>query len=146
MKYKYFVTFKVLYCSLLNKSLSFSSTDLRDDCYRFQKCSIEKKNWICSTEAACFCTIGDVVGFRSNDATNDASHTFIKHKDSITLEKMQILSVTRDEVEDSNAEISGFFNNKIKQRTKTTPKGKNKQAGRQTEDWSTVKCEILTQH
>ncbi len=34
--------------------------------------------------------------------------------------------------------LSGFFNNKIKQRTKTTPKGKNKQAGRQTEDWSTV--------
>ncbi len=29
--------------------------------------------------------------------------------------------------------LSGFFNNKIKQRTKTTPKGKNKQAGRQTE-------------
>ncbi len=27
--------------------------------------------------------------------------------------------------------LSGFFNNKIKQRTKTTPKGKNKQAGRQ---------------
>ncbi len=25
---------------------------------------------------------------------------------------------------------SGFFNNKIKQRTKTTPKGKNRQAGR----------------
>ncbi len=42
-----------------------------------------------------------------------------------------IRSVTKDEVEDSNAEISGFFNNKIKQRTKTTPKGKNKQAGRQ---------------
>ncbi len=34
--------------------------------------------------------------------------------------------------------LSGFFNNKIKQRTKTTPKGKNKQAGRQAEDWSTV--------
>ncbi len=29
--------------------------------------------------------------------------------------------------------LSGFFNNKIKQRTKTTPKGKNKQAGRQTD-------------
>ncbi len=44
-----------------------------------------------------------------------------------------IRSVTRDEVEDSNAEISGFFNNKIKQRTETTPKGKNKQAGRRLE-------------
>ncbi len=42
--------------------------------------------------------------------------------------------------------LSGFFNNKVKQRTKTTPKGKNKQAGRQAEDWSTVKHEILTQH
>ncbi len=29
--------------------------------------------------------------------------------------------------------LSGFFNNKIKHRTKTTPKGKNKQAGRQTD-------------
>ncbi len=29
--------------------------------------------------------------------------------------------------------LSGFFNNKIKQRTKTTPKGKNKQAGRRLE-------------
>ncbi len=29
--------------------------------------------------------------------------------------------------------LSGFFNNKIKQRTKTTPKGKNKQAGRQAD-------------
>ncbi len=29
--------------------------------------------------------------------------------------------------------LSGFFNNKVKQRTKTTPKGKNKQAGRQTD-------------
>ncbi len=44
----------------------------------------------------------------------------------------------RDEVEDSNAEENVIFNNKIKQRrTKTTPKGKNKQA----EDWSTVKHE-----
>ncbi len=42
-----------------------------------------------------------------------------------------IRSVTKDEVEDSNAE-KVIFNNKIKQRrTKTTPKGKNKQAGRQ---------------
>ncbi len=38
--------------------------------------------------------------------------------------------------------LSGFFNNKIKQRTKTTPKGKNKQAGRQTEDWSTVNMKL----
>ncbi len=37
------------------------------------------------------------------------------------------------------------FNNKIKQRrTKTTPKGKNKQASRQAEDWNTVKHETLT--
>ncbi len=28
---------------------------------------------------------------------------------------------------------------KLNKRTKTTPKGKNKQAGRQAEDWSTVK-------
>ncbi len=42
-----------------------------------------------------------------------------------------IRSVTRDEVEDSNAGEKLIFNNKIKQRrTKTTPKGKNKQAGR----------------
>ncbi len=42
-------------------------------------------------------------------------------------------SVTEDEVEDSNAE-KVIFNNKIKQRrTKTTPKGKNKQAGRRLE-------------
>ncbi len=42
--------------------------------------------------------------------------------------------VTRDEVEDSNAEIIVIFNNKTKQRTtKTTPKGKNKQAGRRLE-------------
>ncbi len=35
------------------------------------------------------------------------------------------------------------FNNKIKQRrTKTTPKGKNKQAGRQAEDWSTVNMKL----
>ncbi len=35
---------------------------------------------------------------------------------------------------------SGFFNNKTKQRTKTTPKGKNKQAGRRLEHsqtWNT---------
>ncbi len=42
--------------------------------------------------------------------------------------------VTRDEVEDSNAERIVIFNNKTKQRTtKTTPKGKNKQAGRRLE-------------
>ncbi len=47
---------------------------------------------------------------------------------------LQIISVTRDEVEDSNAEEHFIFNNKIKQRrTKTTPKGKNKQAGRRLE-------------
>ncbi len=45
-----------------------------------------------------------------------------------------IRSVKRDEVEDSNAEGIVIFNNKIKQRrTKTTPKGKNKQAGRRLE-------------
>ncbi len=45
-----------------------------------------------------------------------------------------IRSVTRDEVEDSNAEGIVIFNNKTKQRTtKTTPKGKNKQAGRRLE-------------
>ncbi len=45
-----------------------------------------------------------------------------------------IRSVTRGEVEDSNAEENVIFNNKIKQRrTKTTPKGKNKQAGRRLE-------------
>ncbi len=50
-----------------------------------------------------------------------------------------IRSVTRDEVEDSNAEISGFFNNKVKQKNnKNHPEGE-KQAGRQAEDWSTVK-------
>ncbi len=42
--------------------------------------------------------------------------------------------VSQDEVEDSNAEIIVIFNNKTKQRTtKTTPKGKNKQAGRRLE-------------
>ncbi len=50
---------------------------------------------------------------------------------------ISIITVTRDEVEDSNAEINVIFNNKTKQTTKTTPKGKNKQA----EDWSTVKHE-----
>ncbi len=45
-----------------------------------------------------------------------------------------IHSVRRDGVEDSNAEENVIFNNKIKQRrTKTTPKGKNKQAGRRLE-------------
>ncbi len=44
-----------------------------------------------------------------------------------------IRSVRRDEVKDSNAE-KVIFNNKIKpRRTKTTPKGKNKQAGRRLE-------------
>ncbi len=44
-----------------------------------------------------------------------------------------IVYVRRDEVEDSNAE-KVIFNNKIKpRRTKTTPKGKNKQAGRRLE-------------
>ncbi len=51
-----------------------------------------------------------------------------------------IRSVTRDEVEDSSAEEIRVFNNKLnKLTTKTTPKEKNKQAGRQAEDWSTVK-------
>ncbi len=51
-----------------------------------------------------------------------------------------------DEVEDSSAEDAGFLIIKLNTRTKTTPKGKNKQTGRQAEDWSTVKREILTQH
>ncbi len=38
----------------------------------------------------------------------------------------------------------GFLITKLNKRTKTTPKGKNKQAGRQAEDWSTVKHETLT--
>ncbi len=46
----------------------------------------------------------------------------------------------RDGVEDSNAEIR-FFNNKVKQmNNKNHPEGE-KQAGRQAEDWSTVKHE-----
>ncbi len=46
----------------------------------------------------------------------------------------------RDGVEDLNAEIS-FFYNKVKQmNNKNHPKGE-KQAGRQAEDWSTVKHE-----
>ncbi len=45
--------------------------------------------------------------------------------------------VTRDEVKDSNAEENVIFN-KIKQRTKTTPKGKNKQAGRRLEHSQTL--------
>ncbi len=43
-----------------------------------------------------------------------------------------IRSVTRNEVEDSNAEIFRVLITKLnKTTTKTTPKGKNKQAGRQ---------------
>ncbi len=47
-------------------------------------------------------------------------------------------------VEDSNAEENQGFNNKMKQMNnkKTTPKGKNKQAGRQAEDWSTVNMKL----
>ncbi len=49
--------------------------------------------------------------------------------------------VTWDEVEDSNAGEKVLFNNKIKQRrTKTSPKGKNKQAGRRlghSQTWNT---------
>ncbi len=37
----------------------------------------------------------------------------------------------RDEVEDSNAEESGFLIVKLNKRTKTTPRGEKKQAGRQ---------------
>ncbi len=41
-------------------------------------------------------------------------------------------SVRRNEVEDSNAEILRVLITKLNKRTtKTTPKGKNKQAGRQ---------------
>ncbi len=42
-------------------------------------------------------------------------------------------SVTRDEVEDSNAEEFRVLITKLNKRTKTTPKGKNKQAGRRLE-------------
>ncbi len=45
-------------------------------------------------------------------------------------------SVTRDEVEDSNAEISGFFNNKEQ---KPPRRGKT---SRQAEDWSTVNMKL----
>ncbi len=38
----------------------------------------------------------------------------------------------------------GSLITKLNKRTKTTPKGKNKQAGRQAEDWSTVKHVTLT--
>ncbi len=49
--------------------------------------------------------------------------------------------VTRDEVEDSNAEDFQGFNNKVKQmNNKNHPEGE-KQAGRRAEDWSTVKHE-----
>ncbi len=41
--------------------------------------------------------------------------------------------VTRDEVEDSNAEEFRVLITKLNKRTKTTPKGKNKQAGRRLE-------------
>ncbi len=44
-----------------------------------------------------------------------------------------IRSVTRDEVEDSNAEEFRVLITKLNKRTKTTPKGKNKQAGRRLE-------------
>ncbi len=45
-----------------------------------------------------------------------------------------IRSVTRDdEVEDSSAEDAGFLIIKLNTRTKTTPKGKNKQTGRRLE-------------
>ncbi len=43
------------------------------------------------------------------------------------------VSVTRDEVEDSNAEEFRVLITKLNKRTKTTPKGKNKQAGRRLE-------------
>ncbi len=50
------------------------------------------------------------------------------------IKEKSIIFVTGDEVEDSNAEENVIFNNKIKQRrTKTTLKGKNKQAGRRLE-------------
>ncbi len=44
-----------------------------------------------------------------------------------------IRSVRRDEVEDSNAEEFRVLITKLNKRTKTTPKGKNKQAGRRLE-------------
>ncbi len=44
-----------------------------------------------------------------------------------------IRSVTKDEVEDSSAEDAGFLIIKLNTRTKTTPKGKNKQTGRRLE-------------
>ncbi len=54
----------------------------------------------------------------------------------------QATSVTRDEVEDSNAEENQGFNNKMKQmNNKNHPEGE-KQAGRQAEDWSTVNMEL----
>ncbi len=50
--------------------------------------------------------------------------------------------VTRDEVEDSNAEENQGFNNKMKQmNNKNHPEGE-KQAGRQAEDWSTVNMKL----
>ncbi len=41
--------------------------------------------------------------------------------------------------------LSGFFNNKIKQTTKTHPKGKNKQAGRRLEH-SNMKTHMTKTH
>ncbi len=46
---------------------------------------------------------------------------------------LTLLIVTRDEVEDSNAEEFRVLITKLNKRTKTTPKGKNKQAGRRLE-------------
>ncbi len=46
------------------------------------------------------------------------------------------------EVEDSSAEDAGFLIIQLNKRTKTTPRGK-KQAGRQAEDWCTVKHDTL---
>ncbi len=46
-------------------------------------------------------------------------------------------SVTRDEVEDSNAEEIRVFNNKVKQKNINHPEGGK--TSRQAEDWSTVK-------
>ncbi len=52
------------------------------------------------------------------------------------------VAVTRDEVEDSNAEENQGFNNKMKQmNNKNHPEGE-KQAGRQAEDWSTVNMKL----
>ncbi len=76
---------------------------------------------------------------------------FLKHQVSI-LEwflndvalKTDVMSVTRDEVEDSNAEDRSF-NNKVKQNKEQKPPRRGK-TSRQAEDWSTVKHETLTRH